>query len=122
MQLNVVINPHEKYADYMEFYRHDMVNIFIGGRHTGKSWSIIKWLNENCTKVSETINEYEVTAECFIKYVRNCKSIDRVSMPNSRVKSVEIKPGDIFTVNPEHNDAVVKMFSHHNIKFITEIH
>lgn len=123
MQLNIVINPHDKkYADYMQFYRDDMVNIFIGYRASGKTWSIIKWFNENCTKVSETVTEYEVKDDMFIKYVHNCNSIHQVSMPKGRVKSVTLKNGIIFTATPEYNEQLVKMFAHHDIKYITEIH
>ena len=122
MKFNIIFSKRDEYTDYMRFYRTDMVNVFIGNRNSGISFSIKRFLADLKANKNVTITEYEKIDLGFSKIVHDFKSIHKVTL-GQFVMFPQIKNGDVLSINASENELLVnELLSSNEIKYSIFIH
>ena len=122
MKFNIIFSKRDEYTDYMRFYRTDMVNVFIGKRNSGISFSIKRFLADLKANKNVTITEYEKIDLGFSKIVHDFKSIHKVTL-GQFVMFPQIKNGDVLSINASENELLVnELLSSNEIKYSIFIH
>lgn len=126
MKINVVVKKsNSEYLDYMQHYRSDMLNVFIGGRRSGKTHSIDVFLSQTLARRDYTIDEYEATDKGFVLYRHTSTTLITGLRPR-KPELVWFKKGDVITLIPNHSKEVANLIDNiltdENVKYTTFIH
>lgn len=93
--MNIVYYKGHDYFDYMKYYNPNDINIFIGGRGTGKTYSIYK---DNKTHFLSEDNyakeyEYRVSSDNIKFFVVKINKISVIT----RLSNLKLKIGDVYS-------------------------
>lgn len=126
LPINIIISkkPQGSHTDYMQYYRSDMINVFVGERNTGKSSSIDRFLGNTEARKDFKIYEYEhVSMNDVIVTVHQAgkSAITNIRRP----ELCWYKKGDVLTVNPKSEEmakSVLGLINDIRVKYTIFIH
>lgn len=107
--MNIVHYKGHDYFNYMKYYNPNDVNVFIGGRCTGKTYSIDEYNKYHFLCVDNYITEYEYRVSCGIKFF-----IVKLNKPVP-IKLLDLRfiIGDVYSfLRLEDFESVMEVFPH----------
>lgn len=92
--MNIVYYKGHDYFDYMKYYNPNDVNVFIGGRGTGKTYSINKDNKVHFLSEDNYVKEYEYRESDNIKFFVG--KVNKLSFITT-LSNLKLKIGDVYS-------------------------
>ena len=123
--INMIFHKGDTYADYMQYYRSDMLNVFVGNRATGKSYSIDEFIRQAEAVKDFKIDEYEFVEGGCNFYRHDYKSLNKVKRPKF-LDFYWFKKGDVISLNPNRSfyerTIMNRLLENEKVKYTIFIH